>query len=266
MDSVQSGMDRPVQQERLLEGRVALVTGASRGIGAATARLLARNGASVGVNFHQNIEAAEQVVGSIEKEGGTALAVRADVRDEQQVKEMVREVEDAFGPVDTLVLNAAAASNFTFGPLMEQEWSQLMGVVEDQLRASFEPCRAVVPSMVERKRGTIVAVGAGSSRTPNEGLATIGIAKASIDAMMRSLALELGPYGIRANIVAPGLVLTEINQWMPQEQKDAIASYAPLRRNATPEDVAGTILLLASGHASFVTGTYLPVSGGSHMP
>ena len=266
MNSAQRGTDRPVHQERLLEGRVALVTGASRGIGAATARLLARNGASVGVNFHQNTEAAEQVVGAIEKEGGTALAVQADARDEQQVEDMVRGVEEAFGPIDTLVLNAAAASNFTFAPLMEQEWPQIAGVVEDQLRASVEPCRAVIPSMVEKKRGCIVAVGAGSSRVPNEGLATIGIAKAGVDAMMKSLALELGPHGIRVNVVAPGLVLTEINQWMPQEQKDAVASYAPLRRNANPEDVAGAILLLASGHAGFVTGAYLPVSGGSHMP
>jgi 3-oxoacyl-[acyl-carrier protein] reductase len=259
---MEDARDRSNRAGRLLEGRVALVTGASRGIGAATARLLAANGAAVGVNYHQNAEAAGRVVEAIEGQSGAALAVRADVRDKQQVEHMVREVEEAFGPVDTLILNAAAASTFAFGPLIEQEWPQVTGIVEDQLRASFEPCKALIPSMVERGQGCVVAVGAAG--TP-EGLATIGIAKAGVAAMMKSLALEMGPRGIRVNVVAPGLVLTEINRWMPQEEKDAVAAHTPLRRNASPDDVAGAILLLASGHSGFVTGACLPVSGGAHM-
>lgn len=253
------------QPEKLLEDRVALVTGASRGIGAATARLLARSGAAVGVNYHQDAEAARRVVESIEEEGGKALAVRADARDEEQVETIVREVRGAFGPIDTLVLNAATGGARA-APLMEQGSAEIMGVVEDLLRLALAPLRAVVPSMLEREGGCIVAVGSQLVRTPLEGMATVSVAKAGVEALMRSLALELGPHGIRVNVAAPGLVLTELSQLMTQEQKEANAAYTPLRRNAAPEDVAGAILLLASGHAGFVTGAYLPVSGGTYIP
>lgn len=248
---------------QLMNNRVVLITGASRGIGAATAKLFARHGATIGVNYYSSEAAAKQVVDEIISSGGKALAVKADVREPQQVETMVQQVVDKFGTIDTLIANANAA--FFVSLFVDTSWENFEAKLLGEVKATFFPCRAVVPSMIEQKRGCIIVVSSGASRTSGEGLSAHSTAKSALDAFVRSLALELGPQGIRVNAVAPGLTLTDATGWLPQQAQDAAAQQVPLRRNGLPEDVAGAILLLASEEARFITGTYLPVSGGVQM-
>lgn len=247
-----------------LQGQVALVTGASRGIGAATARLLAAHGAAVGVNYFRSEGAARIVVAGIEAAGGKALAVNADVREPADVEAMARAVSERFGPVDVLVVNAAMS--FPMVPFLEVPWEAFEAKLVSELKAAFHCCRAVTPSMIERRTGSIVLVSSGLSRHPGWGFCAHSTAKSALDAFGKSLALELGPHGIRVNVVAPGLTLTDATAGLPQAQKDAMAGQTPLRRNGLAEDVAGAVLFFAGPESGFVSGSYLPVSGGIQMP
>jgi 3-oxoacyl-[acyl-carrier protein] reductase len=246
-----------------LEGRVVLVTGASRGIGAATARLLAKNGARVAVNYSQSEAAARGVVQSITAEGGHALAVGADVRDGAAVAAMVRQVEADLGPVDTLVANASI--RFPMVPFVEMAWEGFEAKLVGELKAAFHSCKAVVPDMIERRRGCIIFVSSGLSRRPGPGFSAHTTAKSGLDGFAKALALELGPQGVRVNVVAPGLTRTDAIAHMSEQALAAAGRGTPLGRVAEPEDVAGAVLMLASEEARFVTGTYLSVSGGSLM-
>jgi 3-oxoacyl-[acyl-carrier protein] reductase len=247
----------------LMQDRIALVTGASRGIGAATARLLAAHGAAVAVNYHKSEQPAHEVVAAIEGGGGRAVAVQTDVRDQAQVEGMVAQVEDELGPIDTLVLNASI--QFPVVPFAEYPWEAFHAKLVGELSAAFFCCRAVVPAMIERGRGCIIAVSSGLSRHPGKGFCAHSTAKSGLDGFAKSLALELGPHGIRVNVVAPGLTITDATAFLPQAAKDASARMTPLGRNAQPEDIAGVVLAMAAETTGFVTGAYVPVSGGSLM-
>ncbi len=248
----------------LLAGRVALVTGASRGIGAATAKLLAANGAAVAVNYREREDAARAVVDEILRGGGKAVALRADVRDEGEVRGMVEAAARRLGaPVDTLVVNAAIG--FPVKPFVEYRWEEFAAKLDGELRAAFACCQAVIPGMAARRAGCIVAVSSGLSRRPGPGFCAHSAAKSGLDGLMRALALELGPAGIRVNVVGPGLTETDATAHQPEQQKQLAARMAPLGRIGQPGDVAGAVLFLASDHARFVTGAYLPVSGGTLM-
>ena len=247
----------------LLQDRIVLVTGASRGIGAATARLLAAHGAAVAVNYVHNEKAATAVVEAIEAEGGRAVAVQADVRDQSEVEAMVGWVSDELGFIDTLVNNASI--QFPVVPFMEYPWEAFHDKLVGELGAAFFCCRAVAPAMIEAGPGCIIAVSSGLSRHPGHGFCAHSTAKSGLDAFARALALELGPHGIRVNTVSPGLTITDATAFLPQEAKDASARAAPLGRNAEPEDIAGVILAMAADATGFMTGAYMPVSGGSLM-
>ncbi len=247
----------------MMTGKVAIVTGASRGIGAATAKRLAAHGAVVAVNYMNSRDAAEAVVREIVAGGGKAIAVQADVRDAAQVEAMAATVAGALGAVDILVLNASI--NFPIVPFLAFRWEDFEAKLTGELKSAFFCCKAFVPGMVERKRGSIVAVSSGLSRHPGYGFCAHSTAKSGLDAFMKSLALELGPSGVRVNVVAPGLTETDATSFLKPEYKEGTAKATPLQRIGVPEDVAGAVLFMASDEARFVTGGYLPVSGGVQM-
>ncbi len=248
----------------MLQDRVVLVTGASRGIGAATAKLLAAHGAKVVVNYHGSEVAAREVVAAIGAAGGRAVAIQADVRDRAQVEAMVERAAGELGPVDTLVLNASI--QFPIVPFVDYEWAAFEAKLVGELGAAFHCVKAVVPGMIERGSGCIIAVSSGLSRHPGPGFCAHSTAKSGLDAFAKSLALELGRHGIRVNVVAPGLTITDATAFLPEEQKQAMARMTPLGRNALPEDVAGVVLAMAADATAFVSGAYVPVSGGTLMP
>jgi 3-oxoacyl-[acyl-carrier protein] reductase len=246
-----------------MHGRVVLITGASRGIGAATARLLGTHGATVAVNYHRSEDKARSVVADIEAAGGRAVVVKADVRERAQVDAMVEQATAALGPIDTLVINASI--QFPVKAFTEYPWDAFQAKVVGELGAAFHCAQAVVPGMIARGGGSIVAVSSGLSRHPGHGFCAHSTAKSGLDAFARSLALELGPHNIRVNVVAPGLTITDATAFLPEEHKRAAARMTPLGRNAQPEDVAGAVLAIASDATAFITGAYLPVSGGTLM-
>jgi 3-oxoacyl-[acyl-carrier protein] reductase len=246
-----------------LNGKVAIVTGSSRGIGAATARLLAQHGAKVTVNYNKNREAGEKTLADIEKNGGRGILVQADVTDLSQVGAMVERTEKDLGPVDILVNNANMS--FPVMPFVEFPWDGFEQKLLHEMKAAFYCCQAVVHGMMERRHGCIVNISSGLSRVPGPGFVAHTSAKSALDAFSKALALELGPYGIRVNVVAPGLTITDATAHQPEGMKKAAADRTPLKRLAEPEDIAGAVLFFCADWSRFVTGTYLPVSGGTQM-
>jgi len=250
-------------EAKLLQDKVAIVTGSSRGIGAETAKLLAAHGAKVAVNYCASRERAEQVLAEIRLRGGEGILAQADVTERAQVETLVRETQEKLGPIDILVNNAAIG--FPTVPFTEYRWEDFERKVVQEMAACFHPCQAVIPGMVRRGHGCIVNVSSGLSRTPGVGYSSHSAAKSALDALSKSLATELGPAGIRVNVVAPGLTDTDATAFVPAQVREMIAQHTPLRRVGRPEDVAGAVLFCCVDWSRFVTGAYLPVSGGSHM-
>jgi len=244
----------------MLENRIALVTGASRGIGAATARMLAKHGAAVAVNYRNSAAEAEQVVADITRAGGHAMAVQADVCLEGDVERMVKIVGEQLGPVDTLVLNAYIGVPML--PLIQASWEQVEAKVTGELKAAFYAVKALAPEMLERKRGCIIAISSNVAQHPVAYMGAYSVAKSALEALMRALALELGPAGIRVNTVAAGLTMTGDGAQTPDQVKQMVADMTPLGRYAQPEDIAGAVLMLAQDEAGFATGNVLTVDGG----
>lgn len=247
----------------LLQDKVALITGASRGIGLATALLLAEHGAKVAINFRDSEAQALRVKAQIEEEGGTAEVFRADVTSALDVRSMIAAIHQRFERIDILVANAHM--DFRHRPFVEYEWTDLERKVTDELKAVFYPCQAVAPEMLRRKSGSIVTLSSSLSKRSSEGFVAQSTAKAALDAFVRALAAELGPGGVRVNTVAPGVTLTDAALPMSPAVKEAIAASCPMRRNGLPEDMAGAVLFLASDLSRFMTGAYLPVDGGFTM-
>lgn len=247
----------------LLKGKIALITGSSRGIGAATAKLFAKHGAQVAVNYFQNADAANSIVGEIKADGGTAITVQANVTIEDDVKRMIQTVTEKLGQIDILVINAGLS--FKVAPFMEHSWDEFDAKLSGEIKAAFHCVRAVAPTMMNRGHGTIVAVSSGLSRRPGPGFSAHSTSKAALNAFVRSLALELGPAGIRINTVSPGLTETDATSWLPDEQKQRVAKMTPMGHVGQPEELAGAILMMACDETRFVTGAYLPVNGGMDM-
>jgi 3-oxoacyl-[acyl-carrier protein] reductase len=247
----------------MLKNKVAVVTGSSRGIGAAIAKLLASQGARVAVNYASSKEAGQRVVAEIVGSGGRAMLARADVTVREEVEGMMRAVEAELGPVDVLVNNANMS--FPVVPFVEYRWEDFERKLTSEMKATFFTCQAVVPGMVQRRSGSIVNVSSTLSRVPGPGFVAHSSAKSALDAFSKSLALELGPHGVRVNVVAPGLTLTDATSHQPRAMQEAIAAHTPLRRLAQPDDIAGAVLFFCTDGARHVTGTYLPVCGGSQM-
>ncbi|NEA55110.1 SDR family oxidoreductase [Streptomyces sp. SID13666] len=248
-------------------GQVALVTGASRGIGATTARILAARGARVAVNYHRSADRAQEVVEAIRQRGGDAVALQGDITDPDQVAALVTRVKAELGAIDVLVLNAAGlgAHEARIAPATELAWEDLEHVVTQQLKALFLTTHAVLPDMIAQGGGSVVAVGAALARRPAPRFLPLSVAKAGVEAAVRTLALEVGPHGVRVNAVEPNLILTELAQYIPEEARRAAAERSALRRNGTPEDIAEIIAFLASQRASYLTGSCLVADGGTAL-
>ena len=255
------------------QGKVILVTGASRGIGAAIAQAFAAEGGFVVVNYLRNAAAAEEVVAQCKAlgrdSGGDAWALRADVNDPAQVQALVAQVLAELGRIDVLVNNAFAP--YRFDPeqrkrFWETAWADYQTQFDGAVRATWNVCQAVLPGMRQRAQGSIVNLASDLVERPVVAYHDYSTAKSALVGFSRNLAAELGPLGIRVNCVAPGLVYpTDASRATKEDVKEAIVAQTPLRRIANPEDVAGPVLFLASDWSRFMTGQVLVVDGGLVM-
>ena len=245
-------------------GRVAVITGASRGIGAATALVLAQRGFSVVVNYRSSAEQADEVVSAVTATGGEAVAIRADVTAPDDVAAMVEQTQRRWGRVDVLVHNALIP--FAVTSFANLSWDQLGGKLDRELQAAFLITKAVVPGMISRNYGRLVYMSTGLSRRPRDGMITLGTAKAALDQFVRYIALELAPQGITANLVAPATVdETTVTKQLRTDQVSHLGATNPMGRLVRPDEVAKTVAFLASEDSGFTTGHYLPVNGGLAM-
>jgi NAD(P)-dependent dehydrogenase (short-subunit alcohol dehydrogenase family) len=245
-------------------GRVALITGASRGIGAAIALELAKRGYRVVVNHRASAPQAEEVGATIVAAGGEAVAIKADVTVPDDVTALVDQVDRRWGGTDVLVHNALTP--FAITSFARLSWEQLGGKLDRELRAAFLMTKAVVPGMISRRYGRLIYLSTGLSRHPREGMITLGTAKAALDQFVRYVAMELAPQGITANLVAPATVEgTKVTEQFTAERLRELAAATPMQRLVRPEDVARTVAFLASEDSGFTTGHYLPVNGGLEM-
>lgn len=241
----------------LLDGRVALVTGASRGIGAATARLFAAEGATVVVHYHSGRGEAESIVDEI---GDGAVALGADLRAPDAAAMLIAEIDRRFGRLDILINNAAS---FTPGKTAETaEWSDYQAELAGVVGVTVNSTRASIPLMKRANYGRIVNTIATLLQRPVSDYIVHTTAKSALVGYTRTLARELGPYGITANMVSPGITLTDYSQSLPDDIKNRVTGLTPLRRLATAEDVARVHLFYASPLADFITGAYVAPDGG----
>lgn len=247
-----------------LAGKVAVVTGGSRGIGAATCRLLGRQGVKVAVNG-RDPAAIQNVVAEINAAGGHALGVVADVCDFTAVEQLREKAERELGPADVLVAYAGGFGAYTPAHLIEEpEWHE---VLDSNLTATFLTVKSFLPGMLERKRGSIVTMASNAARFLDIlTTASYAAAKAGIVMFSRHVAKEVGQHGVRVNCVAPATVLSErVNRIMSEARQNEVAALAPLGRLGRPEDVALATLFLASDSSSWLTGVTLDVAGGRIM-
>jgi 3-oxoacyl-[acyl-carrier protein] reductase len=245
-----------------LEGKVAIVTGASRGIGRAIALELARRGAQVVVNYNRNAEAAAKVVATIEAAGGQGIAVQADVSDFEQAATLIQAGLDAFGQIDILVNNAGTTRDQLLMLMKEEDWDDVLRV---NLKSTFNCCKAAARPMVRRRRGHIVNITSVSGIAGQGGQTNYAASKAGIIGFTKSLAKELGPRSITVNCVAPGFVPTDLTADLPENLLQKAIESTPLRRMGQPEEIAYAVAFLASDEASFITGETLTVDGGLVM-
>ena len=245
-----------------LAGRVALVTGASRGIGRELALELARNGADIAVNYAQSEAAAEAVAAEVVALGRRALPIRADVADPDAVAEMLDAVGKQLGRPEILVNNAGITRDTLAMRMKDDDWS---AVLATNLTGAFLVTRACLRGMIRSRWGRIITIGSVIGTMGNPGQINYAAAKAGLAGMTRSLAKELGSRGITVNLVAPGFIRTDITADLSQEQIDAVLSQVPLERLGDPADVAPLVAFLAGEGGRYITGQVIHVDGGLVM-
>jgi 3-oxoacyl-[acyl-carrier protein] reductase len=243
-----------------IEKRVALVTGASRGLGAVMARELAKSGWAVAVNYAHDVDRAARVVSSIEAQGGKAFAARFSVIDEKQLAPGLDVIKRVLGPVDLIVNNATGPQPEI--PILEQSWRTYLDQLEFFVKAPLELLQLVLPDWRTRKSGRIINIGSEIAELGNPFFGNYASAKGAMLSMTRSWAKELAPEGITVNLVAPGWIPVERHENDAKAARDWYIDRTPMGHFGTPEDVAHAVVFLASDKADFITGQKLAVNGG----
>lgn len=246
----------------LLEGKVALVTGASRGIGRSIALALAAEGAAVAVNYAGNIKAAEEVQAEIVGNGGRAVIVKADVSDAEAVEAMIETVINEYGTIDILVNNAGITRDGLLIRMKQQDWD---AVINTNLSGIFNCTKSVAKLMMKKRAGKIVNMASVVGLTGNIGQTNYSAAKAGVIGFTKSLARELAARGVTVNAVAPGCIATDMTAVIPDKAKENLVNNIPLGKMGKPEDVADTVLFLVSDKAAYITGQVINVDGGMVM-
>ena len=246
----------------LLDGKTALVTGASRGIGRAIALCLAAEGARVAINYAGNVKAAEEVKAAIETAGGTAILCQADIADSAAVEAMVANVVKEFGTIDILVNNAGITRDTLLMRMKDEDFAK---VLDTNLKGVFYCTKAVSKLMMKKRSGRIVNMASVVGLVGNAGQTNYAAAKAGVIGFSKSAAKELASRGITVNVVAPGFIGTDMTAGLPESVKEKMLTDIPLGRMGEPEDVASAVLFLASDQASYITGQVVNVDGGMVM-
>ncbi|MGI6224705.1 MAG: 3-oxoacyl-[acyl-carrier-protein] reductase [Peptococcales bacterium] len=245
-----------------LHGEVALVTGASRGIGKAIALELAQKGAKVAVNYMGNASKAQEVVEAIKALGGEALAVQANVASSEKVAEMIELVEKELGQISILVNNAGITRDNLLMRMKEEDWDH---VLETNLKGVFNCTKAVIRGMMKQRKGKIINISSVVGLTGNVGQCNYAAAKSGVIGFTKSMAQELASRGIQVNGVAPGFISTDMTDKLSEGIKEEILARIPLKRLGKPEDVAGVVSFLASTQGDYITGQIICVDGGMVM-
>jgi len=245
-----------------LTDKVAVVTGASRGIGRAIALELARLGANVVVNYRSNAGAAAEVVEAIEADGGQAIAVQADVGDFEQAARLINTATESLGRVDILVNNAGTTRDQLLMLMKEDDWDV---VLRTNLKSAFNCCKAVARQMVRQRGGRIVNISSVSGICGQGGQTNYSASKAGLIGFTKSLAKELGPRNVTVNAIAPGFIVTDLTADLPEGLVEQAIEVTPLRRMGRPEEIAHAVAFLVSDRAAFITGEVLTVDGGLVM-
>lgn len=239
--------------------KVALVSGGSRGIGRAIALRLARDGYHIGFCYRSDEQAAKQLDMEISELGSRALAVQADVSDRDSVRAFVAAAEDALGPIDVAVTSAGITRDNPLLLMQDEDWDQ---VVDTNLNGVYHVCRAVIFEMMKRKAGSIVNVSSVAGVYGNATQTNYAASKAGIIGFSRSLAKEVGPYGIRANVVAPGFIETDMTAGLSEKTRKRALESIPLRRLGRAEEVADLVSFLVSEQSAYITGAVFQIDGG----
>ena len=239
--------------------KTVLITGGSRGIGRASAQLFARQGWNVAVNYLHSQQAALDLVAELTGEGCEVMACQADVSIREQVAGMVREVGDRFGSIEVLMNNAGIAQQKLFTDITPEDWDAMLDV---NVKGIFNCCQAVVPGMISRKRGKIINLASIWGLTGASCEVHYSTAKAAVIGFTKALARELGPSNIQVNCVAPGIIDTDMNASLLEDDRCRLIEATPLMRFGTPQDIAYALLFLASEQADFLTGQVLSPNGG----
>lgn len=242
-----------------MKKRVVLVTGASRGIGAAISLAFGRSGDIVIVNYLTGADSAQRVADEIKAGGGEAVAIQADVSKSDQATKMVDEVTQKFGSLDVLVNNAGMAKGGLLMLLDEKDWD---AVIDSNLKGVFNCCKAASRQMMSQRSGVIINMSSMSGITGLAGQSDYSASKGGVIAFTKALSKELAQFGIRVNSVAPGIIETDMTAELPKPLKDKFLDIIPLKRFGRPDEVAGVVRFLASNEATYITGENVIVSGG----